>query len=296
MPVRDNYEGEIMGQLRNRMEEDLRLRCYAAGSRYEYLRCIKLFAKFHWRSPMEMGEAEVRSFLLSLVEAGKSAAVLKMHVAALKFLYCVTLGRPQEVMRIPWPRVRRSMPDILSGSEVERVLAAVESRKPQLVLMAAYGAGLRVSEACSLSVEQIDSARGVIHVRNGKRGRDRYVPLPTRLLVALREYWRVEGLVGPYLFPGRGQGLCVQPNVVRRALRKAVAACGLTKHVTVHTFRHCFATYLLEIGTDLRMIQELLGHSSIRTTVVYTHISAARIARTRSPLDLLGTPEGAVLG
>ena len=120
--------------------------------------------------------------------------------------------------------------------------------------------------------------------------------LPGRLLVALREYWRAERLAGARLFPGNGPGRCVSPEAVRKALRKAVAACGLTKRVTVHSLRHAFATHLLEDGTDLRTIQVLLGHNSIRTTVTYAHISAARIARTRSPLDLLGTPEGAVLG
>jgi site-specific recombinase XerD len=243
-----------------------------------------------------MGEAEVRAFLLHLLGAGKSPSVLKMQVAALKFLYSVTLGRPEEVVGIPWPKVQRRLPDILSGSEVGRLLAAVTSRKYRMVLMAAYGAGLRVSEACSLSVTDIDSPRGLIHIRDGKRGRDRYVMLPDRLLSALREYWRSERLGGQLLFPGREPSRCVSPEAVRDALRKSVAVCGLTKRVTVHSLRHAFATHLLEDGADLRTIQELLGHNSIRTTVGYLHVSSAHIARTRSPLDLLGTPDGAVLG
>lgn len=278
------------------MEGDLRLRCYATGSRAEYLRCAGHFARYQRRSPTVMGETEVRAFLLHLLDSGKSPSVLKMHVAALKFLYSVTLGRPEEVVRIPWPRVRRRLPDILSGSEVERLLGAVVSRKHRTVLMAAYGSGLRVSEACSLAVPDIDSKRGLIHVRDGKRGRDRYVMLPVRLLAALREYWRLEHPTGTRLFPGRGPGRCVSPEAVRDALHKAVASCGLAKRVTVHSLRHAFATHLLEDGTDLRTIQELLGHNSIRTTVGYLHVSAARIGRTRSPLDLLGTPGGAVLG
>jgi len=243
-----------------------------------------------------MGETEVRAFLLHMVTAGKSIPNRKLHVAALKFLYKVTLSRPEEVVRIPWPKVARPLPDVLSGSEVERLLAAVESRKYRMVLMAAYGAGLRVSEACGLSVEDIDSARGLLHVRDGKRGRDRYVMLPTRLLLALREYWRAERLSGTRLFPGSVPGQCVSHEAVRAALRKAVAACRLTKRVTTHTLRHSFATHLLEGGTDIRTIQVLLGHASIRTAAIYTHISVSHIGRTRSPLDLLGTPEGAVLG
>lgn len=272
------------------------MRSYAKGTQEEYLRCAKGFARYHGRSPTVMGAEEVRAFLLHLVDAGKSPSVVKMHVAALKFLYSVTLGRPDEVARIPWPKVSWPLPDVLSGSEVERVLVAVESRKHRMVLMAAYGTGLRVSEACSLSVEDIDTARGLIHIRNGKRRRDRYVMLPARLLLALREYWRMERLAGPRIFPGRGLGRCVGPEAVRVSLRAATAACGLTKRVTPHMLRHSFATHLLEAGTDLRTIQELLGHASIRTVVRYTHVSSAHIARTRSPLDLLGTPDGAVLG
>ena len=285
-----------MGQVRDRMEEDLRLRGYRTETRRGYLRSARRFAAYFWRSPRVMGEAEIRAFLLHLQDEGKGPAVLKMHVAGLKFLYAVTLGRPEEVVRIPWPKVPRPLPDILSGTEVGRLLAAVEPRRCRMVLMAAYGAGLRVSEACSLHARDIDAQRGMIHVRDGKRGRDRYVMLSQRLLLALREYWHLEHPGKLQLFPGRGPGGCIHPEAVRKALRKAVVVCGLTKHVTVHSLRHGFATHLLEAGGDLPTIQELLGHSSFRTTLGYLHVSAARIARTKSPLDLLGTPEGKVLG
>ncbi len=278
------------------MEEDLRLRCYRPATRAEYVRCAAKYAEHFGRSPREMGEAEIRAFLLHLIESGKHPSVVKMHVAALKFLYAVTLLRPEAVVRVPWPKVQRPLPDILSGSEVERLLGAVKSRKHRMILMSAYGAGLRVGEACTLSVKDIDAKRGLIHVRNGKRGRDRYVMLSTRLLLALREYWRMEGLTGEHLFPGQGPSRCIQPEAVRKALAQAVAACGLTKRITVHTLRHSFATHLLEDGADIRTIQVLLGHNSIRTTVTYLHVGAALVGRTKSPLDLLGTPEGAVLG
>lgn len=291
----DHGDG-IMGQLRVRMEEDLRLRGYAARTRSQYVGCVRKFAAYFGRSPVAMGAKQLRAFVVHLLDAGKTAAVVKMHVAALRFLYVVTLSRPEEVAGLAWPKIRNPLPDILSGSEVERVLGAVASRKHRMVLMAAYGAGLRISEACALRAEDIDSKRGLIHVRNGKRGRDRYVPLPTRLLLALREYWRIERVTGPCLFPGKDLRTHVSFEPVRDALRKAVAACGLSKRVTVHTLRHSFATHLLEGGTDLRTIQELLGHRSIKTTARYVHIGAARLARTRSPLDLLGTPEGEALG
>lgn len=278
------------------MEEDLRVRCYAAGSVEGYLRCAGHFVGHYGRSPRGMGHEEVRAYLVHLVESGKGPSVVKAHLAAIRFLYCVTLNRPEEVVGIGWPRVPRPLPDVLSGQEVERLLGAVESLKLRTILMAAYGAGLRVSEACTLSVGDIDSGRGVIHVRDGKRGRDRYVMLPRRLLVALREYWRQERPVGPRLFPGRSTGGCVCVDSVQAAVRKAVAACGLTKRVTVHTLRHSFATHLLEGGTDLRTIQVLLGHGSVRSTVRYLHISEARVAGTQSPLDVIGTPAGAALG
>lgn len=285
-----------MGQLRVRMEEDLRLRGCSFWTRKAYLGCVGHFAACYGRSPTVMGKPEVRAFLLGLEKAGKSASVIKMHVAALRFLYEETLGRPEEVEGIPWPKVGCRLPDILTRGEVERLLGEVASLKHRLVLMAAYGAGLRVSEACSLCVSDIDSARGVIHVRDGKRGRDRYVMLPERLLLALREYWRREQPAGPFLFPGQMRGRCVSGNTVRHALSKAVLAAGITKRVTVHGLRHAFATHLLEGGTDLRTIQMLLGHTSIRTTVRYTHVSTDRIGRTRSPLDTSGAPDGEARG
>jgi integrase/recombinase XerD len=275
-----------MGQLREKMKADLKLRRYRAGTIYSYLECAKKFVAFHRRPPTEMGEAEIRKYLMYLVEERRiGPAGHKMHVAALKFLYGVTLGRPEEAVRVPWPRVPVKLPDILDGSEVERLFGAIESVKHRAIVMTAYGAGLRITEACSLRTTDIDSRRGVIHVRDGKRGRDRFVMLSPRLLAFLREYWRAVRPSGPALFPGATAGSVVSPRTVRAALRKAVAGAGIKKRVTPHVLRHCFATHLLEGGTDLRVIQTLLGHGSIRTTARYTQVSTRLIARTRSPLD-----------
>jgi len=286
-----------MGEVCRRMTEDLKLRGYRPGTVSEYLRCARAFVAHYMRPPSELGEREIRGFLLYLLVVRKvSPATEKVYLAAIRFLYTHTLGRPEEVVRIPWPRVRRSLPVVLSGTEVTRVLAAVESVKHRAIVTAAYGAGLRIGEACALCVEDIDSRRMVIHVRDGKRGRDRYVMLPQRLLDLLRTYWRAARPPAPYLFPGQKPGTTISAEAVREALHRATRVAGLRKRVTPHTLRHGFATHLLESGTDLRTIQELLGHGSIRTTARYTHISTRHIARTRSPLDLLGTPEGAVLG
>lgn len=155
--------------------------------------------------------------------------------------------------------------------------------------MTAYGAGLRVSEVVGLRIEDIDSQRMVIRVRQGKGKKDRYVMLSPKLLPLLREYWKAARPTG-WLFPGQRSDRPITANSVRRACHQARAAAGIEKHVTVHTLRHSFATHLLEAGTDLRTIQLLLGHRSLKTTAIYTHVSAKTLQRTKSPLDLLGEP------
>lgn len=194
------------------------------------------------------------------------------------------------------PKVPRSLADILSGKEVDALLAAVEPLRSRMVVSTAYGAGVRIDEGCSLPVEDIDSWRMLIHIRRGKGNKDRYVTLPERLLHSLRAYWILERPQGGYLFPGQAPGSDVAHESVCEALRAAVIKCELHKRVTPHILRHCFATHTLESGTDLRIVQALLGHASIRTTALYVRVSKALVARSRSPLDLLGTKNGEVLG
>ncbi|MSP60196.1 MAG: integrase [Myxococcales bacterium] len=278
-----------MGQLRDKMKADLKLRRYRAGTIESYVSCARKYVVYHRRPPEQMGEEELRRFLLHLVEERHiGPAGHKMYVAALKFLYGVTLDRPEVAVRLPWPKVPVKLPDILDGSEVERLLAAIESLVYRAITMIAYGAGLRIREACSLRTTDIDSRRGVIHVRDGKRGRDRFVMLSPRLLAFLREYWRAVRPTGPELFPGGTEGSVVSPQSVRYAIKKAAVKAGITKRVTPHVLRHCFATHLLEGGTDIRTIQVLLGHGSIRSTARYTQVSTKHIAHTKSPLDQLG--------
>ena len=280
-----------MGQLRDRMDADLRLRGRSPVTRYHYLRCVRSFVAHVGRSPAALGEDEVRAFLLHLIHERKAKpATLRMYVAALKFLYATTLRRPEVVARVPWPNVPEHLPDILAPAEIVRLLETVRSMKHRAILMVAYGAGLRISEVCSLQVGDIDSQRMVIHVRDGKGGKDRYVMLSERLLAVLRQYWRLAKPRGPFLFPGKRGAPHVQPTTVQRMLQKVVAACGLSKRVTPHVLRHCFATHLLEAGTDVRTIQQLLGHSSIRTTARYVQVSTRQIGQTRSPLDKLDLP------
>ena len=207
-----------MGELYNRMQGDLKLKNYAPGTQQAYLQCATRYAQFHvGRSPSVMGEREVRDFLLDLALNMASPAVLKMHLASLRFLYSTTLRRPEVVVGIPWPKVPRTLPNILSGTEVEQLLSAMEPLKQRAVVMTAYGAGLRISEACSLAALDIDSKRMLIHVRDGKRGRDRYAMLPVRLLAVLREYFRQTRPAKPYLFPGQIPHRPIRPSSVRRS-------------------------------------------------------------------------------
>lgn len=282
-----------MGKLKDRMAADMELRAYRPGTRDNYLRCAKKFAAHFMTSPAEMGEEQIREYLLHLLREEKvGPSAVKMSVAALKFLYTHTLERPEEVMRIPWPKAPKPLPDILSGTEVSRLLESLRSLKHRMIAMTAYGAGLRVSEVCKLEVGDIDSDRMLIHVRDGKRGRDRYVMLAERLLLCLRTYWKETSPPGPYLFPGGRPDGHIGDAAVQIAVRKAAKDAGISKRVTPHVLRISFATHLLETGSDIRTIQMLLGHGSIRTTEHYVRVSKAHVGRVKSPLDLLGTEEG----
>jgi site-specific recombinase XerD len=228
-----------MGKLRDKMIEDLGLRCYAPSTCKEYVRCARDFAAYHRRPPEEMGEPEVRDYLLFLTTERKVApATRKMHLAAVKFLYTVTLERPEAVARIPWPKVDSTLPDILGGTEVQGLLDAIDSTKHRAIVMTTYGLGLRISEVCRLRVDDIDSKRMLVHVRNAKGARDRFVPLPERVLFTLRRYWAADRSTGPQLFPGATPGSKVSVDAVRDNLRAGAEKAGLTKRVTPHVLRN----------------------------------------------------------
>ena len=278
-----------MGMMHDRMKTDLTLKNYSKGTITQYLACARRFAE-EMGNPVKLGEEAIRKYVVKFAEK-RSAATVKMHVAAIRFLYEVTLRLPERVACLFYPKVPRTLPDILSLDEVVRLLGAVTSPKHRLVLMTAYGAGMRIGEACTLMTTDIDGDRGVIHLRHCKRDRDRVVMLSRNLLAALREYWKLCRPVAPILFPGEQRGNCVTPNAVRAALREAVAAAGITKRVTPHSLRHAFATHLLEDGVDIRTIQVLLGHTSIRSTAIYTQVSTAHLAKVKSPLDKIAVEE-----
>jgi len=213
-----------MGELYQKMERDLKLKNLSTRTQEHYLRCCSDFVRYHMKSPTELGETALKEHLAHLQMRGVGPETVKMNVAGLKFLYGVTLDRPKVAERLPWPKVPQKKPDILSGTETERLLGAVGSPVPAMALTTAYGAGLRPTEACRLRPEDIDSKRMLIHVRQGKGEKDRYVMLSEQLLVMLREYWRQVRLAGGWLFPGRKVGTLLTPSAVQVALKKAVKA------------------------------------------------------------------------
>ncbi len=274
-----------MSPLRRRMIEDLTVRNLSPATQRSYVHAVMKFSRYFGRSPDRLGLEDVRAFQVHLASKGISWASLNQIVAALRFFYGVTLGQADVPERIAYARQPRKLPVVLSADEVVQFLEAIPSLKNRTALTTAYAAGLRASEAVHLKVGDIDSSRMVIRVEHGKGGKDRYVMLSQQLLGILRIYWRL-ARPGYWLFPGR-DGRSIEPNVLHAACRSACAAAGLTKKVTVHTLRHSFATHLLENGTDIRIIQVLLGHNNLSTTARYTQVATATIGKTISPLDRL---------
>jgi site-specific recombinase XerD len=269
------------------MMQDLKLAGYAPSTQKHYLNAISNFTAFHGRSPEEMGQEEVRQWVEHLTGPGTlSPQSLRLRYAALRFLYRKTLGRPEVVSFLSSPREQDRLPEVLSPEEVTRLLQAVVVLKYRVFCATLYATGLRISEARRLQTSDIDAARGVIHVRSGKGRRDRLVGLTPHLLELLRRYWKRERPPAPWLFASRTGGP-IEANSVREALADAAKQAGIGKRVTPHTLRHCFATHLIEHGTELRVIQALLGHKSIRSTTRYTRVSAGLISKVRSPLELL---------
>jgi integrase/recombinase XerD len=273
-----------LSPLRRRMIEDMSVRNLATTTQQSYLHHVAKFSRYFGRSPDRLGLAEVREYQVHLVSQRVSWGGLNQAVCALRFFFGVTLGRPELPERIPYARQPRQLPVVLSADEVVRFLEAVPGIRNGAALTTAYAAGLRAAEAARLKIADIDSARGVIRVEHGKGGKDRYVMLSPRLLNILRAYWR---LARPktWLFPGRDGKRPIDPQTLQVACKVACETAGLDKKVTVHTLRHSFATHLLENGTDIRIIQVLLGHSDLTTTTRYAQVATTTIANTISPLD-----------
>lgn len=277
-----------MCQFHDRMAEDLRLRNFSPATCRNYLLYARSFARFHQKSPEELGESEIRAFLLHQIEVKRLGHdAYRQIYAALKFLYTVTLGRPWDVVRIPHPRVQvRRLPVVLSAADLTALFAAIQRPKYRALFMTCYAAGLRINEACHVQIPDIDSKQMLLRVRHPKGGRERLTLLSPRLLEELRTYWKLEK-PRLWLFPGTSPAEPLSTDSARQALRQASLDAGLTQKCTPHTLRHCFATHLLDAGVDLVVLQALLGHQALKTTIRYTHVSTHRLRQIVSPLDLL---------
>jgi site-specific recombinase XerD len=268
------------------MIEDMMVRNLSPATQGSYLHHVAKFSRFFKRSPDQLGYEEVRTYQLHLVSRRVTWGALNQAVCALRFFFGVTLGRTDLPERISYARAPRKLPVVLSASEVVGFLEAVKGVKNRVALTTAYAAGLRALEASRLKVTDIDSRRMIIRVEEGKGGRDRYVMLSPPLLEILRGYWRLTR-PAQWLFPRRDGSGPMNPQVLHVACRVACETLGIEKRVTVHTLRHSFATHLLEAGTDIRIIQVLLGHRSLASTTLYAQVSTDMIGRTVSPFDQL---------
>lgn len=274
-----------MTPLRQRMIEDMQLRNLTPETQRNYVHHVAAFAKYFGQSPEVLDLEAVRQYQLHLLNERKlSPETINQYISSVKFLYLTTL-------EMPWtdeyfPRIRRAhkLPVVLSQEEVLAFFDHVPSLKYRAALMTCYGAGLRVSEVVSLKLSDIDSQRGLIRVEQGKGQKDRYAMLSPRLLEVLRRYYRAAH-PPDYLFPSWRRDRHMSAETLQVACREAALWAGIRKRVTVHSLRHAFATHLLENGTDIRIIQVLLGHSRIETTTRYAAVSPQVVAATVSPLD-----------
>ena len=280
-----------MTHLRQMMLDELQRRNYSQNTTRTYLHAVEEFSKYFHRSPNRLGPDHIRQYQAYLFRERKlSPYTIACCTAALRFLYVKTLRRPYLPEHIPFPKLPRQLPTVLSTEEVERLIASAANLMRRAMIMTLYATGVRRAELCHLKVADIDSTRMVIHVRKGKGSRDRDVLLSPKLLETLREYWR---WMKPrtYLFPGTVNNwradVPITDKVVWKAVNEAAIRAGIKKRVSPHTLRHSFATHMLEAGADLRTIQVLLGHAKIGDTALYLHLSRRHLQAVASPLEAI---------
>jgi integrase/recombinase XerD len=279
-----------MTHLRKMMLDELRRRNYAKNTADAYIRALRDFAAYYNLPPDRLQPEQIRSYQLHMMrEKGLAPKSVIQKMAAMKFFYVHVLRRCFRWDELPYPKTTLRLPIILSQEEVRRIIDAASDLFQRAILMTLYSTGMRCAELACLAIGNIDSKRMVVRIHRGKGGKDRDVPLSPKLLETLREYWR---WMKPqtYLFPSRYKSRKGSPittrgvfNICRSTARKA----GIQKTVGCHTFRHCFATHLLEAGADLRTIQLLLGHASIKSTMIYLHLSQRHLNACPNPLDTL---------
>ena len=272
-----------MTPLRQRMMEDLSRYNYAPRTQQAYVAQIARLARHFGTSPDQLTREQVQEYQDLLTHQG--VTWLPQAVAAMQFFYNKTLQRDWKITHSYRPKPQR-LPVVLTLEEVSRLLAATEPLKARMLLTTVYGCGLRVSEALRLQLGDIDSGRMVIHIRQSKGHKDRYVPLGNRLLSQLRDYWRAER-PSSYLFPGTQADKPWNASLVRQSLREAKRVAGIDKPCSTHTLRHSYASHCLQAGMEVSAIQQILGHASLETTATYTHVIAGTRGATDTFPDLL---------
>lgn len=274
-----------MATWQERMAWDLKFAGKAERTRKVYLADARAFESFHGKTPEELGQGDVRAWVEQLIGRETAPSRLRQHLSALVFLYRKTLGRPEAVSFFSWPKDAARLPVVLSVDEVTRLLEAVPGDNYRMLFRTMFASGLRIHEACRLQEGDLDGKRGVIRVM-GKGNVERQAALHGSLLEALRAYWREARPARPWLFTGR-VGRPLDPDQARKVFKAAVRETGLAKRATPHALRHTYATLLMEAGTDLRVIQALLGHATIRSTERYLHVATHLISGSADPLGLL---------
>jgi integrase/recombinase XerD len=276
-----------MTPLRKRMIEDMVMRNMAPATQRVYAYAVANFARYHRKAPDQLGLEDIRDYRLHLIARGLKAKSINPIVGGLRFFYGTTLGKQELAEQIPFARVEETLPAVLSRDQVMQLLRAEADVKMRTIFIVIYAAGLRISEVVKLTAADINSQRMVIRVREGKGAKDRFIMLSEQLLAILRHYWPHRGASGNLLFPGEAAGQPITPRTVQRAFRDATGRAGLPDKVTPHTLRHSFATHLLEMGVDIRVIQQLLGHRNINSTARYAQVATNTIRQVQSPLELL---------
>jgi Site-specific recombinase XerD len=275
--------------LRERMRQALRIRNMSPRTERIYLDSVARFALYFHLSPDRLGLPQIEQYLFYLRDEKKASYCwFNQCVCALRFFYLFVLDRPELVLRIPYGRRERHLPLVLSVEELLALLSAVGSLRDRVLLTVLYSAGIRLGEVCRLRVDDVDSPRMLLRIRQGKGHKDRFAPLSPIALDLLRQWWRTARPTG-LLFPNKKDpSRPLSPSTVQRAVKIAARRAGMTKPVSPRTLRHSFATHLMEQGASMRVIQVLLGHAHGRTTEIYTHVSPAQ---ARSPLDRLVPPD-----
>ena len=289
---------DAVTSLRQRMIEDMNARKLGAHSQRSHISSCKRFAAFLKRSPDSATPDDVRRFQLHLAESGISICNRNRIMTGVKFLFRVTLRRLELAAEIYHLREPQKIPQVMSPDETRRVLAVATSLKARVALSLCYGCRLRAGEVVRLKVKHIDSAQNIIRIEQSKGRKDRNVMLSPETLDLLRQWWKVrrgfDAHTTPvqerWLFPGRKPGQPMTTRQLNRLFHEAADGAGIRKRVCLHTLRHSFATHLLERGSDIRIIQALLGHDKLETTARYTRVATDTIANIKSPLDLLSEP------